>query len=1177
MAIKDIFVKDIYRSMNPVIKVSDQDDESTIFQELDEYVVTSEIDKNFEKLYKGITDGLTNNKDHMGVWISGDFGSGKSHFLKITSFLLRNQSVSGKNSIDYLREKVSPPVYSMMQSVGRKNIDTVLFDIDAKSRNGQDEDSLVQTFMMVFNEMLGLSSNNSIADFERYLIGLDRYEQFKESFKNVSKKKRSWEEERGRPTFIKQDIANALLDCGVCSSEEDAKGIANGISRESNVSVEDFAKMLGEHCKSRGKDYAMFFLVDEVGQFISDNVQKMLKLQTIVEELGVKARGQAWVIVTSQEDIEAIVSGVSNNDFSKIQGRFSTRIKMVSSDVKEVIEKRVLEKRPEDSISLGAFYEASRLDINTKLELDNRMNIRLYRNSSEFVATYPFIPYQYDMLQVMLTQLRNKSAAGKNLSNAARSMLRLFKDAVANYGDRDLRTVMPLYAFFDPIRDELDSPTNLLFARARDNPALTDFDQDVLKTLYLVKYYEGLDTNIRNISALMVDNFDVVRTELMSNIQESLDRLVEQNFVQRVGDIYVYLTDQEQEINREISRETFDKESLNKHIADISFGQILSLSGTKYRFDSAHDYPFNKMVDGDNVNNTEHELSLYISTPRDTTHESLLPQKSVGGVLIQLSDSGRVLEQISEYIRTDNYLRKKDGTTLTPQQKEVIAARRAELPQMKARAQAALESSIQNARIYVNGTEVEISKDVIPDKRVNDAMKRLIESIYSKMGYFKGGKSKKDIETLLKNSSLIPFEDISKDCGKAVSDMLKYLQFNAASHSTILIKNVMDKFTRKPYGFNDSDVQWLLAILFRHRRIDLIHEGKTYRGNDVDLKRALDLLTTRSNMDKVKIELCESVTPEQIYRATNIYNSLFSKSIQSDEVRIVETVNQSAKEMLKLVEGTMKFYDLEPRYPGRNDLMEVKTVLDELSSKQSPELFKYTDQNEEMLRSLRDRLNNVTDFFAVNSQRKALFDRGISSLKAFADNEDYLPPEVKDVASQIRDIIDSEYSKIPQLNILCPTLEGHIKSAVDAYRSEIKMEIEKEFGSIRDEHVDNPDLYDSIGRSIDACLSDMDSATSIAAMNSKKSGCKFLIEQSIKSVPMPEPAPATGSSSEPGGSQTPVPQPIPPKPVRQKIVMRSIASQKRSIDSEDDIDEIVQELANKLKEKLANGPFDIVW
>ena len=175
MAIKDIFVKDINRTMNPVIKVSDLDDEDTIFQEVDEYVVTNEIDKNFDKLYKGITDGLKGNKDHMGVWISGDFGSGKSHFLKIVSFLLRNRDVCGKNAVEYLREKVSPGVYQMMQAIGRRDIDTILFDIDAKSKNGQDEDSLIQTFALVFNEMLGLSSDPSVAEFERYLMSIEKY------------------------------------------------------------------------------------------------------------------------------------------------------------------------------------------------------------------------------------------------------------------------------------------------------------------------------------------------------------------------------------------------------------------------------------------------------------------------------------------------------------------------------------------------------------------------------------------------------------------------------------------------------------------------------------------------------------------------------------------------------------------------------------------------------------------------------------------------------------------------------------------------------------------------------------------------------------------------------------------------------------------------------------------
>ena len=194
MSIKDIFVKDIGRKINPVIKVSDVDEEATIFQELDEYVVTNEIDKNFDKLYKGITEGLKGNKDHMGVWISGDFGSGKSHFLKIVSFLLKNRNVCGKDSVEYLRDKVSPGVYQMMQAVGRRDIDTILFDIDAKSKNGKDEDGMVRTFASVFNEMLGLSSVLSVAELERYLISIDKYDSFKESYRKVSNNHRSWDE-----------------------------------------------------------------------------------------------------------------------------------------------------------------------------------------------------------------------------------------------------------------------------------------------------------------------------------------------------------------------------------------------------------------------------------------------------------------------------------------------------------------------------------------------------------------------------------------------------------------------------------------------------------------------------------------------------------------------------------------------------------------------------------------------------------------------------------------------------------------------------------------------------------------------------------------------------------------------------------------------------------------------
>ena len=73
----------------------------------------------------------------------------------------------------------------------------------------------------------------------------------------------------------------------------------------------------------------------------------MLSLQTITENLGTACGGRAWVVVTSQEDIDAILGEVrasKANDFSKIQGRFKTRLSLSSGNVDEVIQKRLLAK-----------------------------------------------------------------------------------------------------------------------------------------------------------------------------------------------------------------------------------------------------------------------------------------------------------------------------------------------------------------------------------------------------------------------------------------------------------------------------------------------------------------------------------------------------------------------------------------------------------------------------------------------------------------------------------------------------------------------------------------------------------------------------------------------------------------------------------------------------------------
>ena len=94
MKLYDIYEKSIDREITGVVKVG-QDDDQNVLQELEEYVLTDELGKHFDEFFTNYKKGISGHTDKMGVWISGFFGSGKSHFLKILSYLLENREIDG--------------------------------------------------------------------------------------------------------------------------------------------------------------------------------------------------------------------------------------------------------------------------------------------------------------------------------------------------------------------------------------------------------------------------------------------------------------------------------------------------------------------------------------------------------------------------------------------------------------------------------------------------------------------------------------------------------------------------------------------------------------------------------------------------------------------------------------------------------------------------------------------------------------------------------------------------------------------------------------------------------------------------------------------------------------------------------------------------------------------------
>src|SRR5699024_1912779 len=189
MQIKKMFNRKINRDIKGVVKVG-QDDDENIKQELEEYVVTDELHKHIGDFFRAYRRSIEGSTDKIGVWISGFFGSGKSHFLKILSYLIENREINGKKAMHYFDEKITDDtIKSDMKKAGDITTDVVLFDIDAKSESDSmsDKDNIVKVLNKVFNEMQGFCGAIPwIAEIERNMQKDGSYEAFKTVFKEIS-------------------------------------------------------------------------------------------------------------------------------------------------------------------------------------------------------------------------------------------------------------------------------------------------------------------------------------------------------------------------------------------------------------------------------------------------------------------------------------------------------------------------------------------------------------------------------------------------------------------------------------------------------------------------------------------------------------------------------------------------------------------------------------------------------------------------------------------------------------------------------------------------------------------------------------------------------------------------------------------------------------------------------
>lgn len=1074
MKIGEMFDKPINREINGVIKVG-QKDEENIFQELNEYVVTDELRKHFKEFFSVYNYSLNNPTDNIGVWITGFFGSGKSHFLKILSYILdSNLKVENMDNpeeirrpIDFFKEdkKIEDPmVIADMINASNVSTDVILFNIDSKSSNSESEkDKILDVFLKVFNEMRGYCTEYPfLADFEKKLEQEHLYEEFKTTFKSINGDE--WEEIRDDYYYISDDIVETIVKIGFMS-EDAANNWADKAEENYSMSIEKFAREVNNYCNSKGKNHHVIFLVDEVGQYIGEDTKLMLNLQSITEDLGSKCKGKAWVVVTSQESIDDIVE-VKGKDLDKIQGRFKTRLSLTSSSVDEVIRKRILTKKEPVYKSLIAKYPQYEYPLKDAFIFTDSANMGHYINADDFAAIYPFVPYQFNLLQAVLTAIREHGASGKHLGEGERSMLAVFQDSGKALMDKEEGSLAPFNVFYDPLAKFIDHSHSSVIIKAAKNPELKPFDVEVLKVLFLIKYVKEVEANLNNIAVLMISEINQDMTTLKDDIKDSLERLEHQTLILKNGETYSFLTNEEQDVNKEIKHENVDEGEVLSEASKMIFYDIYG--DKKYMYTNKYNFSFNKAIDNSNDGMHKNDIGIRVISPfyefnhevseqstlstvseEDKNQNSLkaLSEKN-NEVIIYLNEEFDIFKEIREILQIERYL-KKNSIEMDP---TIKANKQEELKQKKKRVSVLLQKSLKHVDIFVNGSKADIGEKN-PKERIEDALEMLVKKVYHKLSYMDFSPDEADILEAISESSQEILSSGQTEAHNALDDADIYIKRQSDKFIKPSLKTIFGRFTSAPYGFNDVDVQWIIAKLFSQNRITLLLNSEPISLKNYKSEEILNFLSAKEYKDKILVEKKKETPKKKIKITKQVFKDIFGDIVNSDndEVIMDKFISESNKKLTE-INDCLSYYRTTINYPGQNVLINAQELLMNVVSKKSTEQFyNYIFDNEDDLLDMGDETFPVIQFF--NTNQKQYFDEAFEVHNIFESNKNYIDDvDLINIADDIEKILIMEkpYSKIPDLpNLTDAFLEKH-KVIIDKEKLTPQNDIKLEFEEVSD-------------------------------------------------------------------------------------------------------------------------------
>jgi hypothetical protein len=1185
MEIKDIFKSDITRDINGIIKVEDREIRE-VSQELSEYVLTDKLENEYDQFFENYYDSYGTTTQDVGVWVSGFFGSGKSQLVKNLGYILEDKELGEKFSSERFIEKVEESFLRADIKNTVRDIDTNVLMFDIKSQEDQlhkgdsaEGKPITEIIFRKFNEEQGYGRIPWIALLERELEDKGKYEEFKEAIEDIGDQE--WSEQRNNTLGVQGNIKKALVEIGIDDDRRDAEDTIDSQKNDKTLTPSNLSEILLEDLENSEND-RFVLIMDEIGQYVGDNDDKLLELQSIVENFGEKGNGNLWVIVTAQSQLSKIIDGVKKKEdiFKKISDRFETKINLDSANIDKVVRERILEKTVAAQKELEQIYSDQSGSLKKNLRLESNQHIDELDEES-FSTTYPFLPYQLDLIPKILSNLRSSGGidtTAQQITGRERNMIKIIQNSIKqNVLDEEIGSIITLDIIFDQIKTDLPEEV-VRRIEMLELEGDTEKGKKILKTLYLLQQLEWVPNTTENITKSLTPDLDQNKREIQKEVEEVLDELQSGKYIEKQPNGYRYLTPTERDIvdelqrikirNGEIRRET------KKHVKQVMDLAQISHKGAVFKFKLD--------ADGENLRTggKTSEITLEVITPveqafsdkklTDYEEKSITEENKIYWIA---ENKEELVEQVKEFKSLEKLLSEKNrDKEISKAAREAIRRKKEQKTEKQQEIVDTLKEAFLNGNFLYQGERGEVIGQK-PEKAFQNYVEGIIEDIYPKYDIGQAKVSNSDIKAVLTDKELpdacsqLELLDQRGDITEnatALKELTEFIDRRSREHLTG--KKILNHFQKTPYGWDSNVVQLLAAVALRASLIQVRYQEQEYL--DYTDEELLKILPNSRKFKKCEIENLNDIDQENLYEAKEAIDEIWDERISQALSEIVSTLDQKREKTYSDLEETRKaaqHIDL----PIQSDLDSIRETLDNsIDDRQSTELIKALIENKEEISEAKEDLDQYHAFTED--------DEKVESFKNMLKFVESVLPEIEEEIGEKNELKQLVGSKdiVEHWKTAKQDFTGATETFSEKYRK-LHDSVSEEYEEKVDRLKENNSFQELDDGQQDAILSDLEEYKCDGQIENpeKKFRCPEcrrdlkelqtnlrLSSQNYQDAVQKVIDTVREQESEEDEQEEP-----------DEVESINLVGRARRIDNQDQLDEFIQEIREELKQKLKNG------